>query len=461
MKPFMDEDFLLEGDSAKRLYHDYAKDMPIIDYHCHVSPDEILKDACLDNLGYAWLGGDHYKWRLMRACGVPEEKITGNASWEEKFLAYAACVAKAVGNPLYHWTHLELKRFFGYDGPLNERTAPEVWALGKRILAQEDMHVRGLILRSKVYAIGTTDDPADSLMSHGALALDKGFSVRVVPSYRPDKAVNIDKPGFAEYLSRLCGGPVSLAELKQALLQALDRFQALGCRASDHGLDTIPYAPCTEGYAETVLQKACKGEAITPLEAEGYKTHLLLFLGEALHERDMVMQLHFGAQRNLNPPMFRALGPDTGFDSIGDTGCAAKLAGLLGALESRGALPRTIVYSLNPVDNAMIDSVIGSFQGGSLCKLQHGSAWWFNDTLHGMREQLTTLASIGLLSGFVGMLTDSRSFLSYTRHEYFRRILCGLIGGWVDRGEVYPDFDLLGKMVQDISFNNAKAYFKL
>ncbi len=461
MKPFMDEDLLLGTDSARRLFFDYAKDMPIVDYHCHVSPDEILKDVCLNDLGYAWLGGDHYKWRLMRAFGVPEEKITGSAPWEEKFRAYAYCVARAAGNPLYHWTHLELKRFFGYDGPLNEHTADEVWELGKRALSRPDMHVRGLILRSRVVAVGTTDDPADSLMSHGALREDKSFPVQVVPSFRPDKAVNIDKPGFAAYIGQLCGGPVNIGELKEALVLSLDRFQALGCRASDHGLDSVPYAPCTEAYAEKALEKALRGEAVSPLEAEAYKTHLLLFLGEKLHERDMVMQLHFGAQRNLNPPMFRSLGPDTGYDAIGDTGCAAKLAGFLGALENRRALPRTIVYSLNPVDNAMIDSVIGSFQGEGKCKLQHGSAWWFNDTLSGMRAQLTSLASISLLPGFVGMLTDSRSFLSYTRHEYFRRILCDLVGGWIEDGLLYPDFELWGKMVQDISFNNAKAYFRL
>ncbi len=461
MKPFLNEDFLLSGDSARRLYFDHAENMPIVDYHCHVSPDEILKDVCLDNLGYAWLGGDHYKWRLMRAFGLDEALITGAAPWEEKFRAYAYCIARAAGNPLYHWTHLELKRFFGYDGPFNENTADEVWALSKELLQKPQMHVRGLIENSNVHFIGTTDDPADTLMSHSLLRLDKGFAVQVAPSFRPDKAVNIEKGGFAEYIRKLCGGPVSLAELKQALVSSLDRFCELGCRASDHGLDVIPYAPCTDAYAQNVLEKALRGDALSPLEIEGYKTHLLQFLAEQLCQRDMVMQLHFGVQRNLSPALMRRIGPDAGGDAIGDTGCAAKLGAFLGALEGRGALPRTIVYSLNPADNAMIDSVLGCFQGKSLLRLQHGSAWWFNDSYLGMRAHLTQLASVSLLSGFVGMLTDSRSFLSYTRHEYFRRILCDLIGSWVDEGQLYPDWEVLGKMVEDICFNNAKAYFKL
>jgi glucuronate isomerase len=464
MKPFMDKDFLLEGETAKALFHGYAAEMPIIDYHCHVDPEEIAKDRRFENLAQAWLGGDHYKWRLMRANGESERFITGDAPDYEKFLAFARAMPKAVGNPVDQWAHLELRRYFGCDLILSPETAEEIWNFCNEKLKDASMSVRGIIKRSRVTHIATTDDPADDLAWHKAIAEDQSFGVKVVPAFRPDKAVNIDKPGFKDYIAKLgtaAGADIkTLDDLFAALRQRLDFFHALGCRASDHGLDYVPFAENAEALAPKIFERGLNEEALGAAEAEAYKTALLLFLGREYAQRGWAMQLHYGAQRNLNPRMFDQLGPDTGFDAIAAGDCSRKIGSLLGALEATGELPKTILYSLNPNDDAMLVSVAGCFMGeGTVCKVQHGSAWWFNDTKQGMEAQLISLATRGLLGGFLGMLTDSRSFLSYARHEYFRRVLCNLLGGWADNGEFPGDVEALGQIVKDISYNNAKNYF--
>ena len=465
MKQFMDEDFLLSNETARTLYHGYAEKMPILDYHCHINPEEIAKNRRFGNISQVWLGGDHYKWRLIRANGVPENEITGSESSDRaKFQRFAEVLPKAVGNPLYHWTHLELKRYFGYDGILGPDTAEEVWNLCNEKLATDELSVRGIIDRSNVKLICTTDDPADSLKWHEAIRADKTCKVRVVPAWRPDRIMNIEKPEFAPYLSELSkasGVAVSrMRDVYDALSNRLDFFAEMGCKASDHGVDYVPYAPAREKELDGILAAAIKGRAPTPEETDKYKYAVLLFLGREYAKRGWVMQLHYGALRNVNSAMFRKLGPDTGFDSIATRDSARGLAGFLDALNSGNGLPKTVLYSLNPSDNAMLDSVVGSFQGTeAVGKLQHGAAWWFNDSKTGMTAQMTSLANLSLLGNFIGMLTDSRSFLSYTRHEYFRRILCNLIGSWVENGEYPWDEKALGQMVQDISFNNANRYF--
>lgn len=461
----VNDTFMLKNKTAEKLYFDYAAGMPIIDYHCHINPREIYEDRKFDNITQIWLGGDHYKWRLMRSNGVPEEEITGSADDYTKFLRFAEMLPKAIGNPMYHWCHLELKRYFGYDGILNEKTAKEVYGLCNAKLQSDGMSVRNIIKKSNVKMIGTTDDPIDDLCWHKKLK-DESFEVCVAPSFRPDKAVNIDKPGFADYvkkLSEVCKTEIrNLDDIKSALAKRLDYFCELGCRATDHGLDYVVYAPATGFAVNAVLQKALNGEHITKNEADMYKTEIMLFLGEKIAEKGIVMQLHYGAQRNTNSKMFRALGPDTGFDCISVRDCGEALTGFLNALEVKGKLPKTVIYSLNPGDDQMIDTVLGCFQGTEAAgKIQHGSAWWFNDTKSGMEAQLKSLANLSLLGNFVGMLTDSRSFLSYTRHEYFRRILCNIIGGWVESGEYPEDFEALKTIVEGISYKNAEKYFNL
>lgn len=465
MKTFMDENFLLQSETARVLYHDYSAKMPIADFHCHVNPAEIAQDRRFDNITQIWLGGDHYKWRLIRANGTDEDFITGKeTSDHEKFVKFAAALPKAVGNPLYNWAHLELRRYFGCDLTLKPETADEIWTLCNKKLVEDSMSVRGIIKQSNVKVIATTDDPADSLEWHGKIAADKSFGTKVAPSFRPDKAINIDKIGFVEYMKTLGDAEgieiKSLDDLYTALAKSIGRFDAMGCRASDHGLDYIPFRLGREHEAASVFKQVISGESVTFEEQEVYKTNVLLFLGRQYAKHGWVMQLHYGAVRNTNSRMFKRLGPDTGFDAIGDWACGKGIAGLLNALDETSELPKTVLYSLNPNDNAMLATIAGGFPGdGVLCKVQHGSAWWFNDTRPGMEAQLTDLASRGLLGGFIGMLTDSRSFLSYTRHEYFRRILCNLIGGWVENGEYPADMDYLGAMVQDISYNNAMKYF--
>lgn len=464
MKTFMDENFLLSTETAQRLFHSYAETMPVLDYHCHISPEEIATDRRFENITQVWLGGDHYKWRFMRSCGVDEAYITGNASDRDKFFKWAEVLGKAIGNPLYHWSHLELQRYFDYHKPLNQNTASEVWELCNKKLAEKDMSARGLIRKSNVTLICTTDDPIDSLCYHKAIAEDQSFSVQVLPAWRPDRSIAIEKPDFAAYMEQLSS--VSHIEINsfpalcKALKVRLDFFDSMGCVVSDHGLDYVMYAPATEQQADMILKKRLSGAALSQEEILRFKTMLLLFLGREYARRGWVMQLHYGVKRNNNTRLFQAIGADTGYDCIGDQAPAGELADFLNALECTDELPKTILYSLSPNDNAAIETIMGCFQNSqAVSKLQHGSAWWFNDHRPGMEAHLRSLASLGNLSGFVGMLTDSRSFLSYTRHEYFRRILCEYIGTLVENGEFADDEQILSDLVKDISYRNAVAYF--
>jgi len=465
MKPFLDDDFLLSTDTAKLLYR-AAAPMPIVDYHCHISPKEIWEDRRFENIYQVWLSGDHYKWRLMRSDGVDEYYITGDAPDREKFRKFASVLPKAIGNPMYHWCHLELRRYFGYQGILNADTADEVWHLAERKLKEDGMSVRGLIRQSNVSFIGTTDDPVDSLEWHGMLAQDETFSVTVAPSFRPDKALNIDKAGWRAYvqtLSEVSGVAIrDLSSMKEALLHRMKHFSVHGCKASDHGLDYAFFRTAPEEEADRILKKGLAGEPVNSDEAEILKTDLLLFCASQYSRLGWVMQIHYNCLRNPNSRAMSTLGPDTGFDVIGpENGCRA-LARLLDTLDRDNLLPRTVLYSLDGNDNAMLDALIGAFQGNGISgKLQHGSAWWFNDHKKGMQDQLTSLANLSILGNFIGMLTDSRSFLSYTRHEYFRRILCDLIGTWVENGEYPADAVTLEKIVRDICYNNAAEYFRL
>ena len=461
--PFMGEDFLLDGQTAKELYLGTASKLPIIDYHCHVSPKDIALDVRFKNITEAWLYGDHYKWRLMRARGVDEEYITGAATDREKFQKFAETLPYAIGNPVYHWTHLELLRYFDCSLPLNPKNAEEIWKTCNKHLAQEHMSARGLIRNSNVTHICTTDDPVDSLEWHKMMRDDPKWDVKVLPTFRPDKAINIDKPGFLDYiqaLSKAAATPINnLDDLYAALSKRIDFFNSLGCVISDHGLDYFNWADNCEQKAGAVFTKALAGEKISKRKAEKYKAAVMLFLAKEYSKLGWVMQIHYGAARNVNSFMFRKLGPDTGFDSISLKDSSAAMYKLLDGMNRDGSLPKTILYSLNPNDDDALVSAIGSFQtAGPPGKMQHGSAWWFNDTKTGMVKQMTTLANIGVLGSFVGMLTDSRSFLSYTRHEYFRRILCNLIGGWVDAGEYPDDRAFLEEMVRGISYHNAMRY---
>jgi len=463
MQTFMGKDFLLSNETARVLYHQHAAKMPIIDYHCHINPQEIMENRKFENITQAWLGGDHYKWRLMRTMGVPEEFVTGNAPDREKFQKFCEAMPYCVGSPVYHWCHLELQRYFDCDLVLNSENAQAIWDITSAMFKQDSHSVRGLIASSRVEAIGTTDDPADTLEHHKALRDDPTNTVTVVPTMRPDKAMNIDKPGFVEYIAKLadvCGTKIgNVAELKAALLGRIIFFNEMGCRASDHGLDYVTYRLADTDTIENIFKKGLSGTEVTVEEAEIFKTDMMLFFGCEFAKLGWVMQLHYGAQRNCNGAMFARLGPDTGFDAISVRNNGEAIVGFLSALVTEGCLPKTILYSLNPADNAMLGSIIGCFQGDGVGKMQHGSAWWFNDTKRGMEEQMLTLASLGSLGSFVGMLTDSRSFLSYPRHEYFRRILCNLVGELVENGEYPRDMAFLGELVEDISYRNTMRYF--
>lgn len=460
----INDNFILTNKIARQLYNDYAKDMPIIDYHCHINPQEIAENRKFNNITEVWLGGDHYKWRLIRSNGIDEDQITGSADARTKFGHFADMLPKAIGNPMYHWTHLELKKYFDYDGILSSDTAEEVWNLCNEKLKEDSMSVRGLINSSNVAVIGTTDDPVDDLRWHKAIAEDTSFKTKVVPSYRPDKAINIEKPGFVEYINKLsevCGFSIkTVADVKKALTERLAFFCENGCKASDHGLDYAVYSIADEKTLNKILAHALKGEAVTQAEADAYKTDILLHLGREYAKRDVVMQIHYGAIRNTNSKKFALLGPDTGFDCISTRACGDELVAFMNALETESSLPKTILYSLNPQDNAMLDTFLGAFQGTEVAgKIQHGSAWWFNDTKRGIEEQLKSLADLSLLGNFIGMLTDSRSFLSYTRHDYFRRILCNLIGEWIENGEYPNDQKALKELIEGICYKNAARYF--
>ena len=462
MRAFMDQDFCLDQEPARILYHNYAEQMPILDYHCHDNPQEIYEDRHYQTITQVWLGGDHYKWRVMRANGVPEEEITGSAPDRVKFRRWAETMPRLIGNPLYHWSHLELARYFGYHGILNGSTADEVYDLCNEKLASPEFGVRGLITRSGVKLLCTTDDPADTLAWHRKLAEDKTCTVQVLPAWRPDKTMNITAAGFPEYIARLSAAAGveirSLDDLKRALSERLAFFDSCGCRVSDHGLENVPYAPVSEEEADRILKKGLAAGGVTREEAAQYQTVLLRFLAEQYARLGWAMQIHFACLRNNNQAMFEQLGPDTGFDSVGDPMSAAALAAFLNSLGTH--LPKTILYSLNPNDNTTIATILGCFQNGETNgKMQLGAAWWFNDHRDGMEKQLRDLADVGVLGNFIGMLTDSRSFLSYTRHEYFRRILCNYIGGLVESGQYPWDEAMLGGIVQDICWNNAVRYF--
>ena len=464
MKQFLDHDFLLDTDAAKILYHEAAEGCPIIDYHCHLDPREIWEDVRYENITQVWLGGDHYKWRLMRSAGVPEEYITGSASDRDKFEKYAEVLGRAVGNPLYHWSHLELRRYFGYEGILNRDTAGEVWDITARILQSDGYSARGLIRMSRVETLCTTDDPADSLEYHEKLAADPSFPVKVLPAWRPDRAMSPEKeawPACIAQLEAVSGIRISsFAGLLDALRVRLDYFAAHGCRLSDHGLGYVMYAPAADAEIEEIFRRRMNGVMPSPEEADKFRYACMTAMAAEYRSRGWVMQLHYGCRRDNNPVAFRSLGPDTGFDCVDDGTSSARTAAFLGALEDAGSLPKTILYSLNARDNAAIDSLIGCFQNSeAVGRVQHGSAWWFNDHFDGMSEQLKSLAAMGYLAGFVGMLTDSRSFLSYPRHEYFRRILCRILGWWVEEGFYPEDYDTLKEIVADISYRNAKRYF--
>ena len=473
----MDNDFILDTATAQHLYHDYASKLPLVDYHCHLNPREIYEDRRFDNLAEVWLGGiqsdgsyagDHYKWRMMRSHGIPEEYITGNQDPFQRFCKLAEALEMAIGNPMYHWCHLELKQFFGVTEPLTVESARRIWDHCNDLLRNDpDMTARGLIRKANVALIGTTDDPIDDLNWHEKIAADATITFKVCPSYRPDKAVNIHKDGFLSYMTALAKSVgkerlATMQEVLDALVERLEYFHARGCCASDHGLDYVPWQDYTVEQADAVYQKALKGEALTVQEVEGYQSVILVHLGKAYHRLNIAMQLHYSCLRNNNQRIFTTMGPDTGVDAISQNTCGGNIAKLLSALDMEGACPKTILYSLNPADNAQLGTLIGCFQDSTIPgKIQHGSAWWFNDHKVGMEDQMKSLASLGLLGNFIGMLTDSRSFLSYARHDYFRRILCNLVGNWVENGE-YPNIDSsLKKIVEGISYHNAARYFGL
>ena len=464
MKQFMDNNFLLASDTAQKLYFDYAATTPVLDYHCHINPQEICEDRRFENITQLWLGADHYKWRYMRSCGIDERFITGDASDKEKFFKWAECLGKAIGNPLFHWSHLELQKYFGYHGVLNKKTAEEVWDLCNKKLADPSMSARNLIRQSNVTLVCTTDDPVDTLEWHKKIAEDDSFDVQVLPAWRPDKAMNIEKPTFVEYLSALSeasGTAIkTFADLKQALSNRMDFFASMGCSISDHGLEYVMYHPASDEEVEAVFAKRLLGSAVTREEELCYKTAFMVFVGREYAKRGWVMQLHYGCKRDNNTLRFDKLGPDTGFDCINNYAPSSEIADYLNALVKTDELPKTIIYSLNPNDNQAIGTILGCFQDSTaVAKIQQGSAWWFNDHKTGMQDQMISLANLGNLSGFVGMLTDSRSFLSYTRHDYFRRILCELLGTWVENGEYPDDFDTLSEIVKGICYNNAVKYF--
>ena len=464
MKKFMDENFLLQTETAQKLYHNYAAKMPVFDYHCHISPKEIAEDKQFDNLAQIWLYGDHYKWRAMRTNGVDEHFCTGDASDWEKFEKWAETVPFTLRNPLYHWTHLELKRFFGIEKLLSPETAKEIWDTCNAKLQSPEYSVRNLIRMANVHTICTTDDPVDSLEYHRQIK-ESDFEVKVLPAWRPDKAMAVeDADSYNKYIDKL--EEVSGVEVNtfEHLMEALDKrhefFHENGCRLSDHGLETAYAEDYSKRDIIDIFSKVRYGAKLTHTEILKFKSCMLYELGIMDHSRGWTQQFHIGALRNNNTRLFNRLGPDTGFDSIGDFEIARPLSKLLDRLDQNDQLSKTIIYNLNPRDNELIATMIGNFQDGSVPgKMQFGSGWWFLDQKDGMEQQMNALSNLGLLSRFVGMLTDSRSFLSYIRHEYFRRTLCNLIGTDVENGELPGDMDMLGQMVEDICFNNAYRYF--
>lgn len=464
MKQFLDNVFLLNSKTAERLYHEYAEPMPIVDYHCHLPPDQIAADHQFENLTEIWLNGDHYKWRAMRANGVNEQYITGKKSDWEKFQQWAATVPYTFRNPLYHWTHLELQRYFQIDKVLNPDSAKDIFDSCNARLQTKEYSVRNLLRKMRVEVLCTTDDPADSLEHH--LCLKKsGFEIKVLPAFRPDNALAIDDPDFFNaYLGRLGKSAGMEINSYQHFLDALksrhDFFHTSGCRLSDHGLERMVSEEFMEAEVRNIFDKVRKGQKPDPLSVRKFQTALLLQLAEWNHEKGWVQQFHLGALRNNNSRLLTTLGKDIGVDSIGDFPQAKALSAFLDILDKNNRLAKTILYNLNPADNELMATMTGNFNDGSVAgKIQWGSAWWFLDQKDGMTKQLNTLSNMGLLSRFVGMVTDSRSFLSYSRHEYFRRILCDLFGGEMEKGELPHDISWTGKLIQDICYNNARHYF--
>lgn len=463
MKEFMGEDFLLENESAKKMFA-AANKMPIFDWHCHLSPKEIYENKQPKDLAELWLGGDHYKWRAMRSCGVEEKYITGSeTTGYEKFKAFAACMPYLIGNPMYHWCHLELRRYFGINDILSEETADIIWEKAEKAIKSGDFSPGKLIEKSNVTYVCTTDDPADSLEYHQLLAKEN-LPFKVLPAFRPDKALSIDLPSFIPWLKdmeKTAGKNIdSYKTLCAVLKERINFFESMGCRASDHAFAYVPYEKSTDEELEEIFQKAKNGNEVTLLEADKYKTALLRFLAAEYAARGWGMELHIGPMRNNNTKMFEKIGADAGFDSLDDQLIARKLSRFLDSLAAENNLPRTVLFTLNPKDNYVLGSMLGNFQTEEAeSKIQFGSAWWFNDNIDGMREQMKALGNLGALGKFIGMVTDSRSFLSYPRHEYFRRIMCNLLGEFVEKGEYPNDEKTLCKIAEDISYNNAIKYF--
>ena len=467
MAPFIHDNFMLQNDTAIRLYHHFAKKMPIYDYHCHLSAKDIAENRKFNNITELWLEGDHYKWRSMRANGIDEKYITGDAKPEEKFRAWAETVPNTLGNPLYHWTHLELKNYFGVDELLSGKNWKQIYEHCNELLQTDDYAVQEIIKRSNVKVICTTDDPTDDLHNHEQIA-KQDFPVKVLPTFRPDKGLEINKNTFIEFIQKLekvTGKKLAtFADYKDALIDRIQYFHEKGCRISDHGLGELPYALYEEDEVNRIYQTALQNGQVSTEEEKKFKTALLVFLAKCYKDRGWAMQIHFGAIRNNNTKLFKKLGPDAGFDSINDHGeVAVPLNGLLDAFEKRDALPRTILYPLNPIHYDLVGSTLANFQteAGIKGKIQLGSGWWFNDTKRGIEKQIMALSDQGLLMHFIGMLTDSRSLISYSRHEYFRRVLCNVIGSLVESGEYPDDDELLQNMIENICFNNAKNYFSI
>ena len=466
MVPFLSEDFLLHTDTAKTLYHDFAEQMPIFDYHCHLPVAEIAQNRQFENLTRIWLNGDHYKWRAMRAAGIDERFITGDATDYEKFAAWAATVPQTLCNPLYHWTHLELKRYFDIsDTLLNPGASRDIYDTCSRLLQTDTFRTRGLLTRMKVKVICTTDDPVDSLTHHQQIAGDPDFPIKVLPAFRPDQAMAVeDAQRFNHWVGRLEAATDMEIGTFSRFLEAIGKrhafFHEMGCRLSDHGLEQPVAEPYSAAEISAIFDTVRSGGKLSQQQVLQFKSVMLIELARMDAEKQWTQQFHIGALRNTNSRAMAALGPDTGYDTIGDFELARPLAAMLDALEKENQLAKTILYILNPRDNELIATMIGNFQGGGVPgKIQFGSGWWFNDQKDGMERQISALSNMGLLSRFVGMLTDSRSFLSYPRHEYFRRVLCNLLGTDVENGELPNDIELLGNMVQDICWNNAVNYF--
>ena len=463
MKPFMDEDFLLESDTARELYHRFAKNLPLFDYHCHLPAQEIAENRPFDSIGELWLAHDHYKWRMMRSCGIAEELITGKASWHEKFTAFASSLPYAIGNPIYHWTHLELQRYFGIFEPLNSDSAQSIWDRTTAMLAGGSFTPWHFVEASDVDTICTTDDPADSLEYHALLA-KSALKARVVPAWRPDKALKLDEAGYSGYINKLSDTSKTrihdFESLVAALEKRMDDFDDAGCFASDHDMTTVFYQIANTESADRIFRKALNGEEITDEEINMFKATLLRTMCESYHKRDWAMQLHIGCNRSVNELGVRNIGRSSGFDSPGDPEIAKPLGVLLNELNLRNILPKTILFSLNPKDNWVLASLAATFQSeGNPSKIQFGTAWWMQDHLPGMRNQMEAFANTGVFGHFVGMLTDSRSYLSYTRFEYFRRILCNYLGTIVESGHYPADMKTLEEIVRNISYFNAKRYF--